>query len=59
VTFDTDKDTKVQMLRMWHGLVPYDVEIQKYFEATEEPDSWSGLSETPYYLMLQAELEAK
>jgi hypothetical protein len=59
VTFDTDKDTKVEMLRMWHGLVPYDVEIQKYFEATEEPDSWSGLSETPYYLMLQAELEAK
>jgi len=59
VTLATDKDTKVQLLRMWHGLVPYDVEIQKNYETTEEPNSWAGLSETPHYLMLQAELAAK
>jgi hypothetical protein len=39
VTIDTDKDTKVQVLRMWSALAPYDAEIQKNFEATENPDS--------------------
>ena len=34
VTLATDKDTKVQVLRMWAALAPYDVEIQKHFEAT-------------------------
>ncbi len=54
VTFNTDKSTKVQVLRMWSGLAPFDVEIQKEFEATEQPDSWGGLGEVPYYLMLQS-----
>ena len=56
VTFATDKDTKVQTLRMWTALVPYDAEIQRNFELTEQPDSWGGLSEAPYYLMLQSKL---
>jgi hypothetical protein len=59
VTFDTDKDTKVKVLRMWTALAPYDVEIQKNFEATEKPDSWGGLSAASYYLMLQARLANK
>ncbi len=56
VTFDTDKDTKVQVLRMWPALVPYDVEIQKNFEATATPDTWFGFTTVPYYLWLQSEL---
>ena len=47
VTIDTDKDTKVQVLRMWSALAPYDVEIQKDFEATEKPDGWGGLGSVP------------
>ena len=54
VTVSTEKSTKVQVLRMWSALAPFDVEIQKAFEATEEPDSWGGLGEVPYYLMLQS-----
>ena len=54
VTLATDKDTKVQVLRMWPGLAPYDVEIQQHFEATENPDTWYALSAVPYYLMLQS-----
>ena len=56
VTLDTDKDTKVQVLRMWFALVPYDVEIQKNFEATATPDTWFGFTTVPYYLWLQSEL---
>jgi hypothetical protein len=59
VTLDTDKDTKVQVLRMWTALVPYDVEIQKNFEATATPDTWFGFSTVPYYLMLQSELRGR
>ena len=59
MTLDTDKDTKVQVLRMWTALVPYDVEIQKNFEATATPDTWFGLSSVPYFLMLQSELRGK
>ncbi|MGO8705183.1 MAG: hypothetical protein ACLQVA_15325 [Candidatus Brocadiia bacterium] len=59
VTLDTDKDTKVQVLRMWTALVPYDIEIQKNFEATATPDTWFGLSSVPYFLMLQSELRGK
>ena len=59
VTVATDKNTKVQLLRMWPALAPYDVEIQKDFEATEDPDSWHGLSGVPHYLMLQSELGGK
>ncbi len=59
VTLDADKDTKVQILRMWSALAPYDVEIQKNFEATEKPDSWPGLSVASHYLMLQTKLASK
>ena len=59
MTIDTDKNTKVQVLRMWSALAPYDVDIQKHFEATEKPDGWGGLAGTPYYLMLQAKLAGK
>jgi len=59
VTIATDKDTKVQVLRMWSALAPYDAEIQKHFEATEKPDSWGGLSGASYYLMLQSRLVGK
>ena len=59
VTLDADKDTKVQVLRMWSALAPYDVDIQKNFEATEKPDSWAGLSGASRYLMLQSRLAGK
>jgi hypothetical protein len=59
VTLTTNKETKIKMLRMWTPLVPYDVEIQKYYEAIERPDDWFGASTVPYYLMLQAEIRAK
>lgn len=59
VTLDADKDTKVQVLRMWSALAPYDVEIQKNFEATEKPDSWGGLSGASRYLMLQSRVAGK
>jgi hypothetical protein len=59
VTIETDKDTQVQVLRMWSALTPYDTEIQKTFEAVEEPDGWGGLSGASYYLMLQSRLAGK
>jgi hypothetical protein len=59
VTIKTDKDTKVQVLRMWSALAPFDTEIQKNFEAVEEPDSWGGASGASYYLMLQSRLASK
>ena len=58
-TVGVDKNTKVQVLRMWSALAPYDIEIQKFFEATEVPDSWGGLTGASYYLMLQSELSGK
>jgi len=59
VTINTDKDTKVQVLRMWSTLATYDKEIQKNFEVVEEPDGWGGLSGASYYLMLQSRLVGK
>ena len=59
VTLDADKDTRVQVLRMWSALAPYDADIQKNFEATEKPDSWGGLSAASRYLMLQSRLADK
>jgi hypothetical protein len=59
MTLTLNKDTKVQVLRMWSALAPYDVEIQKNLEATENPDSWGGLSGAAYFLMLQAKLAGK
>ena len=45
--------------RLWTALVPYDVTIQKHFESTADPQSWGGLSDVSWYLMLQSELPAK
>jgi hypothetical protein len=59
VTLDADKDTKVQVLRMWSALAPYDVDTQKNLEATERPDTWAGLSGASRYLMLQSRLAGK
>jgi hypothetical protein len=59
VTISADKDTKVQVLRMWDALAPYDVEIQKNLEATLNPDGWGGVASEPACLMLQAKLAGK
>jgi hypothetical protein len=59
VTIAVDRATKVQVLRMWDALAPYDVEIQKDLEATLNPDGWGGLAGAPAYLMLQAKLAGK
>jgi hypothetical protein len=39
--------------RDWPALAPYNVEIQKHFEDSLKPDSWSGLTAVPWYLSLQ------
>ena len=39
--------------RDWPALAPYNVEIQRHFEDTLKPDSWSGLTAVPWYLSLQ------
>ena len=36
------------------ALAPYDVEIQKEYEATENPAGWGGLGGVPHYIMLQS-----
>ena len=59
MTVNTDKSTKVQVLRLWPALAPFDVDIQKHFEAIAMPNDWFGVSIVPYYLMLQSELDAK
>jgi hypothetical protein len=56
VTVGTDANTTIWLLRMWSALVPYDLEIQKSYEAGEKPDARSGLRSVPHYLMLQAKL---
>jgi hypothetical protein len=37
---------------LWTALVPYDARLRKVFEANHKPDSWGGLSATPWYLAL-------
>jgi hypothetical protein len=59
VTINVDQNTKMQLLRMWSALAPYDVEIQKQFEATMNPGGWGGLGGAPSYLMLQAKIGGK
>jgi len=56
VTLDTDKNTKVQILRLWTALAPFDGDIQKHFEAIAMPNDWFGVSNVPYYLLLQSEV---
>ncbi|MCY2989544.1 MAG: hypothetical protein NTY19_16960 [Planctomycetota bacterium] len=42
--------------RYWDALAPFSPDIQRKFEEAHKPDGWSGLSTTPWYLMLQAQL---
>jgi hypothetical protein len=39
---------------LWTALVPYDETLRKIFIANHRPDSWGGLSATPWFLSLQA-----
>ncbi|WP_084803560.1 hypothetical protein [Bradyrhizobium sp. NAS80.1] len=46
--------TAVKTKRYWSALVPYSRVVQREFEEHEDPDSWPGLWETPWYLAVQA-----
>ena len=50
--------TSLAQKRYWDALIPYSEPIQQNFEQNFEknrgPDSWGGLSVTPWYLALQA-----
>jgi hypothetical protein len=35
---------------LWSALAPYDDTLRKIFEANHQPESWGGLSATPWYL---------
>ena len=48
--------TAVADQRYWTALVPYNNTIQKEFEDHNDPDSWGGLSATPWYLTLQTRM---
>jgi hypothetical protein len=41
----------------WNALVPYNNAIQKKFEQDNNPNGWSGLVDTPWYLALQMGVE--
>jgi hypothetical protein len=49
--------TAISQKRYWEALVRYNKEIQYIFEANHKPDSWHGLSVTPWYLALQVQLQ--
>ena len=49
--------TSLTEKRAWHALVPYDEVIRKEFEASHRPDSWAGLSVTPWYLALSSQAQ--
>jgi hypothetical protein len=57
---DIDRLVKTALAekRFWTALVPYDRAIQNELESTLQPDSWNGLGTTPWYLALQARLNA-
>ena len=35
---------------LWSALTPYDAKLRAVFEANHKPDSWGGLSTTPWYV---------
>jgi hypothetical protein len=37
---------------VWDALIPYDETLRKIFVANHRPDSWGGLSATPWFLAL-------
>jgi hypothetical protein len=43
--------------RYWTALVPYNNTIQRKFEEAHKPDSWTGLTLTPWYLAKQAGMQ--
>jgi len=44
----TGDDTKIQVLRMWSALLPYDAEIRKHVETTDlDPTAWGA---NPYWI---------
>ena len=57
---DIDKliATALKEKRYWSALAPYDPTIQQQFESSLKPDSWGGLTLTPWYLSLQGKLRS-
>ncbi len=43
---------------LWTALVPYDQTLRRVFEANHKPESWGGLSVTPWYCAKGLELRA-
>ena len=39
---------------LWEALIPYDETLRKIFVANHRPDTWGGLSATPWFLSLAA-----
>jgi len=37
---------------LWEALLPYDETLRRIFVANHTPDSWGGLSATPWFLWL-------
>jgi hypothetical protein len=50
--------TALKEKRYWAALAPYNPLIQQQFESSLKPDSWGGLTSTPWYLSLQANLHS-
>ena len=49
---ETDPRWKETPGVLWNALVPYDGMLRKIFIANNNPDSWGGLSLTPWFLAL-------
>jgi hypothetical protein len=47
--------TAIADRRYWTALVPYDATIQKQFEDSVDPSSWSGLTLVPWYAVIQSQ----
>ena len=61
LVFDRDDINKLIMTaltqhRYWTALAPYNNTIQKEFEDRNDPNSWLGLIDTPWYLTQQRRL---
>lgn len=46
--------TAAETQRFWNALVPYDPRTQTLFEQINNPERWTGLVATPWYLALQS-----
>jgi hypothetical protein len=56
---ETDARWKETPGVLWDALVPYDRTLMKIFIANNRPDSWSGLSSTPWFLALGSRSEGE